>query len=124
MNKTKARMEDLHQIPCGVMGISADSVCRRSLRDSMDKLLDRLTLELHPSTKSDKLPKNFEADEEGNLVEMVKVEGKETSEERKKRLIDEGRMKAEVKMAIKSYEEELQGNSKMLQDVTGKIKEW
>ena len=90
----------------------------------MDKLLDRLTLELHPSTKSDKLPKNFEADEDGNLVEMVKVEGKETSEERKKRLIDEGRMKAEVKMAIKSYEEELQGNSKMLQDVTGKIKEW
>ena len=90
----------------------------------MDKLLDRLTLELHPSIEPDKLPKNFEADEDGNLVEMVKVDGKETSEERKKRLIDEGRMKAEVKMAIKSYEEELQGNSKMLQDVTGKIKEW
>jgi hypothetical protein len=37
-------------------------------------------------------------------------------------MIEEGRMKAEVKKEVKNYEEKLMGNSKMLQDPTGKIK--
>ncbi len=123
MSKTKARMEDLYQIPCGVMGISADSVCRRSLRSSMDRLLDRLTQEIHPAMESDKLPKGMDADGV-NLVEVIKEPIRETPQERKERLLEEGKIRAEVKMAVKSYEEELQGNSKLLQDTSGKIERW
>ena len=123
MSKAKARMEDLYQIPCGVMGISADSVCRRSLRSSMDRLLDRLTQEIHPAMEPDKLPKGMDADGV-NLVEVIKEPVKETPQERKERLLEEGKIRAEVKMAVKSYEEELQGNSKLLQDTSGKIERW
>lgn len=51
--------------------------------------------------------------------EMFK--GEEDLETKKQRLIDEGKMKAEVKAEIKKYEEKLMGNSKMLQDTSGKI---
>jgi hypothetical protein len=36
-------------------------------------------------------------------------------------MIEEGRMKAEVKKEVKEYEEKLMGNSKMLQRRDGKI---
>lgn len=78
------KIKKTSQIPCGAVNISADSVCRRGLRTSMDRLLDRLAQELHPTTLPDKAPKGFS--------------GSET--------------------------ESLQGNSKMLQDVSGKIKPW
>jgi hypothetical protein len=124
MSKTKAKLEDLYQIPCGVVGITADSVCRRSLRETMDKLLDRLTHEIHPYAEPDKLPKTLDAGEDGSIVEVTKETIKETPEEKKERLLEEGKIRAEVKMAVKSYEEQLQGNSKLLQDVSGVIEKW
>jgi hypothetical protein len=45
----------------------------------------------------------------------------ETDKEKKERLIKEGKMKAEVKHAVEKYKEKLQGNSKLLQDTSGKI---
>jgi hypothetical protein len=113
MNKTEAKIRDLYRIPCGPMEISADSVCRKGLKDSMDKLLDRLTHEVHPVVIDD-------ADgADGNHAEK-----EETDDERKERLIKEGKLKAEVKATIRQYEEELQGNSKLLQDISGKIEKW
>lgn len=58
---------------------------------------------------------NFEKDINAILNE-------EDLEQKKQRLIEEGKMKAEVKAEIKKYQEQLMGNSKMLQDVSGKIK--
>jgi hypothetical protein len=85
MVNTEKRIKELHQVPCGALYVNAESVCRRGLRDSMDKLLDRLTKELHPVTLPDKTPRGFQASENG---------------------------------------ENLQGNSKLLQDLTGKLEPW
>jgi hypothetical protein len=119
MDKTEAKIRDLYRIPCGPMEISADSVCRKGLKDSMDKLLDRLTHEIHPVVidDADGADGNHDADENH-------AEKEETDDERKERLIKEGKLKAEVKATIRQYEEELQGNSKLLQDISGKIEKW
>jgi hypothetical protein len=37
-------------------------------------------------------------------------------------MIREGKLKADVKKEVKEYEEKLMGNSKLLQDISGKIK--
>lgn len=81
---SKSKIEITFQIPCGAIGVSADSVCKRGLRDSMDRLLDRLSKELHPVELPDKLPKSFK----------------------------------------ESDKQTLQGNSKLLQDVSGEIEPW
>jgi hypothetical protein len=112
----KEQIESFYQIPCGPLGVSADGVCRRGLKDSYDKLLDRLSKELHPVETPDSLPKGLRAD--GNKI--VKFE-EESLEEKKEKLIRDGKIKAEAKLAVKRYEEELQGNSKLLQNVSGKI---
>jgi hypothetical protein len=51
-----------------------------------------------------------------------KEEKKEpTLEERKKEMLKEAKMKAEVKIKAKEHEKRLEGNSKLLQDTSGKI---
>lgn len=72
--------------------------------------------------------------EEGKLKNEVKAKLKEhasslepeeepepTLEERKKSLLDEAKMKAEVKVKAREHEKKLMGNSKLLQDPSGKI---
>jgi hypothetical protein len=82
----------------------------------MDLLLDRLTVEINPPLPKEEVPKGAIVDENGYIVG-----GKgETVEEKKQRLIEEGKLRAEVQAEIKKYREELQGNSKMLQDISGK----
>ena len=105
-----------HRLPCGPMSITVDGVCRRRLRDHFDALLDRLTQETHPE--------GVDADilELGEEVEIPEdKEPQETDKEKKARLIKEGKLKAEVKHAVDKYKEKLQGNSKLLQDISGKI---
>lgn len=137
-----------HRVPCGPMTVSVGAVCRRRLKDSFDSLLDRLTEEIHPEFVSPEIPQGHTITEDGKILHKDTValnkkaddarkEGKEKakkereknaphSEEilqaKRERLIQEGRMKTEVKAGLKQYEEKLQGNSKMLQDITGKIK--
>lgn len=105
-----------HRLPCGPMTVSVEGVCRRRLRDSMDALLDRLTQETHPEG----------VDEEVLEVDEVEIpeepEPEETDKEKKERLVKEGKLKAEVKHEVEKYKEKLMGNSKMLQDPSGKIK--
>lgn len=115
------KIEKQYVIPCGPMDVSADGVCRKSLSQHMDRILDRLTVEVNPEPPPQgKLGKGLEADDEGKIV---KIPG-ETREEKKERLIKEGILRAEVRAAIKQYQETLQGNSKLLQDITGKIEPW
>jgi len=98
------------------MSISVDGVCRRKLRDQFDALLDRLTQETHPEGVDADI---LELDEEVEIPEVKEPE--ETDKEKKERLIREGKMKAEVKHAVEKYKEKLMGNSKLLQDTSGKI---
>lgn len=105
-----------HRLPCGPMSVSIDGVCRRRLRDSMDALLDRLTQETHPEGVDVDI---LEMDEDVEIPEEKEPE--ESDADKKKRLIKEGKLKADVKHAVDKYREKLQGNSKLLQDTTGKI---
>jgi hypothetical protein len=105
-----------HRLPCGPMTVGIDSVCRRRLRDHFDAFLDRLTEETHPEGVEDEI---LETDVEVEIPEEKEPE--ESDEEKKARLIKEGKMKAEVKHAVEKYKEKLQGNSKLLQDTSGKI---
>ena len=105
-----------HRLPCGPMTVAIDGVCRRRLRDSFDALLDRLTKETHPEGVDEEI---LEVDE----VEIPEEpEEEETDEAKKKRMVAEGKLKAEVKHEVDKYKEKLMGNSKMLQDPSGKIK--
>ncbi len=114
--KAKALIEK-HKIPCGPMAVSVEGVCRRRLRDHLDALLDRLTQETHPEGADRDL---LEMEEEPEIPEEVEPE--ETRDERKKRLIEEGKLRAEVSKEVGKYKEKLMGNSKLLQDPSGKIK--
>ena len=125
-----------HRLPCGAATVSIESVCRRRLRDHFDAMLDRLTEETHPEGRDPE-------EEDLNEVDLTQ-EPEETDAEKKKRMIQEGKLKMDVKKIVKRYEEkimpkpkakaktsdhaepeededDLQGNSKMLQDRTGKI---
>ena len=111
---TKKEIER-HRLPCGPMTVSIDGVCRRRLRDHFDALLDRLTQETHPEGVEEEI---LEVDE----VEIPEEkEPEESDKDKKKRLIKEGKLKAEVKHEVEKHKEKLMGNSKMLQNPTGKI---
>jgi hypothetical protein len=78
--------------------------------------MDRLTRETHPEGADREI---LEMEEEPEIPEEVEPE--ESDKEKKERLIKEGKLKAEVKHAVDKYKEKLQGNSKLLQDTSGKI---
>ena len=122
------KLIEQHKIPCGPMAVSVEGICRRRLRDNMDALLDRITQETHPEGRDpddDDVEDDYKKmqEEERKLeAEAEALAKEETIEEKKDRLIEEGRMKAEVKKEVSKYEEKLMGNSKMLQSQSGKIK--
>lgn len=103
-----------HRLPCGPMTIAVDGVCRRRLRDHFDALLDRLTEETHQHGVDEDI-----LDLEEKVQDDVR---KETPQEKRDRMIEEGKLKVDVKKIVRDYEEEVMGNSKMLQDISGKIK--
>jgi hypothetical protein len=114
MNVTKEI--ERHRLPCGAATIAIDGVCRRRLHDHIDSLLDRLTKEVNPEGVDSDI---LEMDEEVSIPEPQPPQ--ETDKEKKDRLIKEGKLKAEVKKEVQKYEEKLMGNSKLLQDTSGKI---
>jgi hypothetical protein len=105
-----------HRLPCGPVTVSVEGTCRRRLRDHFDSLLDRLTKETHPEGVDEEILDTDEVE----IPEEPEME--ETDEEKKERMITEGKLKAEVKHEVEKYKEKLMGNSKMLQDPSGKIK--
>lgn len=105
-----------HRLPCGAASIAIDGVCRKQLRDHIDGMLDELTRQVHPEGVD---PQILEMDED--VIIPQPPQPQETDDEKKKRLIKEGKMKAEVKHEVEKYKEKLMGNSKMLQDISGKL---
>lgn len=131
------------RLTCGPVTVGIESVCRRKLAGKFNDLLDRLTIEVHPEGADPEL-EDFESAE--NKEEPIQ----ETLAQKRKRLIEEGKMQVDVKKAIREYEEKvlgkpkeeeggqeeseepkagqkvkedkkLMGNSKLLQDPTGKL---
>lgn len=116
------------------MSVGIDKVCRRRLRDQHDALLDQLTKVTHPQGREpdddepdgyDEVRKQQLRDDEMKRRMEANIDSaldEEPLDQKKKRLIEEGRMKAEVKKEVRTYEEKLMGNSKLLQDISGKTK--
>ena len=86
-----------HKLPCGPMDVSINSVCRRRLHDHFDKLLDRLCEECNPTPPPSDVPKDW------------MTEPEETLDEKREKMVEEGKMKAEAKAKIKEYEKTLAG---------------
>ena len=84
-----------HKLPCGPMDVSVDSVCRRRLHDHLDTLLDRLCEECNPVPPKSDVPKDWMSEPE------------ETLAQKKKKMIAEGKMKAEVRAHVKEHEKSL-----------------
>jgi hypothetical protein len=130
-----------HRLPCGPATVGIEAVCRKRLRDHFDRLLDRLTEETHPEGMDpemdelddtlelqkeaekirQKTEKEVQRDIEGFDKELEKMTSYESPEDKKERMIEEGKLKAEVKHEIQKYSDKLMGNSKLLQDRTGKL---
>jgi len=111
---TKKEIER-HRLPCGAVTVSIDAVCRRKLRDHFDQALDELTKLTHPEGVSEEI---MDSDE---VLIPEEKEAEESPEDKKKRMVEEGKLKAEVKSEVDKYKEKLMGNSKLLQDTSGKI---
>ena len=137
----------LHQVPCGPLTVKAAGVCRQRLRPTMDKMLDRLTHELHPEYTPPEAPKDHEFGDDGKLIHKDKLAknkkagetmrkgkdkkkaivekhsplDKDTLKLKKEKMLQDAKLRAEVKVKSKEYEEKLMGNSKLLQDPTGKL---
>ncbi len=136
--KNPKELIKIRKLPWGPVTIGVGGTCRRRLRDNFDALLDKLTQETHPEGAD---PEILEMEEEVEIPEPKEPE--ETDEERKSRLVREGKLKADVKKMVTKYEEkimpkpktsnhtepqfdedELEGNSKLLQRRDGKITRW
>ncbi len=136
--KNPKELIKIRKLPCGPVTIGIEGTCRRRLRDNFDALLDKLTQETHPEGAD---PEILEMEEEVEIPEPKEPE--ETDEERKSRLVREGKLKADVKKMVTKYEEkimpkpktsnhtepqfdedELEGNSKLLQRRDGKMVRW
>jgi hypothetical protein len=130
-----------HRLPCGPVTVAIDGVCRKRLRDHFDSLLDRLTQETHPegadpemedledehemqedAKKAREAAENTaQQDLDGFEKELESMTSHESLEDKKARMIEEGKMKADVKHEVQKYSDKLMGNSKMLQDPSGKL---
>ena len=134
-----------HRLPCGPVTVTAAAVCRRRLRDHYDVLLDKLSELTSQEYEAPQAPKDHTI-EDGKVIHdevkkaqteqeasKKKAEDKAKSEaekkaaepsraEKKKQMLADAKDKVEVKVKTKEYEEKLMGNSKLLQDSSGKIK--
>jgi hypothetical protein len=99
------------RLACGPMSVSVDGVCRRKLEEKYNTLLDRLTHEVHPEPEPESLEDNEKPQE--NFPGFMNSSGKGSAQG--------GGALGGVKKAVKEFEEKLMGNSKLLQDPTGKI---
>jgi uncharacterized membrane-anchored protein YjiN (DUF445 family) len=90
-----------HKIPCGPMSVSVEGVCRRRLRDHLDDLLDKLTQETHPEGADRDL---LEMEEEPEIPEEQEPE--ETDDQKRERMLADGKMKIDVKRELSRYEAE------------------
>jgi hypothetical protein len=93
------KLLESHKIPCGPMSVSADSICRRRLRDHIDNMLDKLTQETHPEGVD---PEILAMEEKVEIPEPEEAE--ETDEQKRDRMLAEGKMKIDVKRELAKYE--------------------
>ncbi len=109
------------RLACGPLSISVDGVCRRKLAEKYNTLLDRLTHEVHPEYVKPEAPKGYEFDAKGNLVNTAERLQKQRENDLSK-VIQGMNQSGGGKAKQPGFQEGLlMGNSKLLQDPTGKM---
>ena len=110
------------RLACGPMSVSVDGVCRRKLEEKYNTLLDRLTHEVHPEYVKPEAPKGYEFDAKGNLVNTAEKLQKQREKDLSKVIQGMNHSGPGGKSKQPGFQEGLlMGNSKLLQDPTGKM---
>jgi hypothetical protein len=110
------------RLACGPMSVSVDGVCRRKLDEKYNTLLDRLTHEVHPEYVKPEAPKGYEFDAKGNLVNTAEKLQKQREKDLSKVIQGMNQSGPGGKSKQPGFQEGLlMGNSKLLQDPTGKM---
>ena len=117
----------MHRVPCGPMSIKASGICRRRLRDNFSVLLDRLSQDTGPQQMmGPEIPMGHTMMPDGIIMaddHLKKQEAKKKAKDKEKN--DPIKQLADALKGGMSQgfgEGKLQGNSKMLQDISGEIK--
>ena len=115
----------MHRVPCGPMSIKASGICRRRLRDNFNTLLDRLSEETGPQQPmGPEMPNGYHMMPDGTIMSDAHMQAQEAKKKARKAK-NENPM-GQLAEAIKGLSGPQQsfndmGNSKMLQDPSGKI---
>lgn len=92
------------------MSVAAGAVCRRRLRDTFDRLLDKLCEDCYVP-QEETLPDGYKLTEDGKIMnsKVLKEQQKKkpTLGEQRKELLDKGRMKNEVAAEVARHREEI-----------------
>ena len=128
MATTDAAQRELsmHRVPCGPMSIKASGVCRRRLRDNFSTLIDRLSQETGPQEPmGPEMPEGYHMMPDGTVMSdahMKAEDMKKAEKKAKKEGKDDpvGKL-AEALTGTLTQKHNEMGNSKMLQDTSGKI---
>jgi len=117
----------MHRVMCGPMTVKASGICRRRLRDNFSTLLDRLSQETGPQqAMGPEIPGGHTMMPDGTIMSTAHLQAKEAR--KKAKTNEKNDPIKQLTDALKSGmsqgfgEEKLQGNSKMLQDISGEIK--
>ena len=126
-NSNAQREITMHRVPCGPVSVGATGVCRRRVRDMFTTLLDRLCEECHPEPTLPVAPDGHTIMEDGAIMSddhMKKQDAKKKAKDKAKN--DPVKQLAEALRGGMSQgfgEENLQGNSRLLQRLDGKIEQ-
>ena len=113
-----------HRVPCGPMSVDASGVCRRRLRDTFSSLLDRLCEECHPEPVFPEAPDGHTVMPDGTIMSDSHLKSQEMKKKQKETQKNDpiGKLAEALKGAVGGNSTfAAAGNSKMVQDTTGKI---
>ena len=124
-NSSAQKDLSMHRVPCGPMSIKASGICRRRLRDNFNTLIDRLSEETGPQQQmGPEVPGGHTMMPDGAIMENSYLQAQEAKKKAKK--AKKENPMGQLAEAIKGLSGPQQsfndmGNSKMLQDPSGKI---
>ena len=111
----------MHRVPCGPMSIKASGVCRRRLRDNFNTLIDRLSQEAGPpESMGPEMPDGYHMMPDGTVMSDAHMKAEEMKKAEKKAKNDPVGKLAEALTGTLTQKHNEMGNSKMLQDTSGK----
>jgi len=124
--KSAQRELSMHRVPCGPMSVKASGVCRRRLRDNFSTLLDRLSQETGPEQPmGPEVPEGYHMMPDGTVMSDAHMKAEDMKKKAKKEEKDKkndpvGKLAEALTSTLTQGHTEV-GNSKMIQDTSGKI---